>query len=67
MSQTRTYGPIVEQDVPSIIRLIHHAFAATPDVEEKWIRPTGLENFRGVREPGEYRGSLACIYILTIN
>ena len=52
MSESRTYGPVGEQDVPSIVRLIHHAFASTPDAEEKWIRPTGLENFRGVREPG---------------
>lgn len=46
----RVYGPASEDDVPSLVRLIHHAFASTPDAEEKWIRPSGIDNFRGVRE-----------------
>jgi len=46
----RTYGPVVEADVPALVRLMHHAFAATPETEQKCIRPAGLENFRVVRE-----------------
>jgi predicted acetyltransferase len=49
-SSSRTYGSIGEQDVPSILRLVHHAFATPPDAEEKWIRPAGLQHFRAVRE-----------------
>jgi predicted acetyltransferase len=49
-ASSRVFGPVVEHDVPTLVRLIHHAFASTPDAEEKWIRPSGLDNFRGVRE-----------------
>jgi predicted acetyltransferase len=28
---------------------MHHAFASTPETEQKWIRPSGLANFRVVR------------------
>jgi predicted acetyltransferase len=58
---SRVFGPIVEQDVPTLVRLIHHAFASTPDAEEKWIRPSGLDNFRGVRE--RERGPLSSCYL----
>ncbi len=44
-----TYGPAAEPDVASLVRLIHHAFASTPDAEAKWIRPN-FEHFRVVRE-----------------
>lgn len=50
MSSTRVYGRATEADVPSLVRLVHHAFASTPDCEEEWIRPSGVDNFRGVRE-----------------
>jgi len=63
-ASSRVYGPVSDQDVPSLVRLIHHAFASTPDVEEKWIRPTGLDNFRGVRE--QARGPLSSC-LLRIN
>ncbi len=46
----RVYGPASDQDVPSLVRLMHHAFGSTTDVDEKWIRPSGIDNFRGVRE-----------------
>src|ERR1043166_7061219 len=60
MSATRVYGPIGESDVATIVRLYHHAFASTPDAEQKWIRPAGLENFRGVRE-SEKQHPCACL------
>ncbi len=57
-ASSRAFGPVGEHDVPTLVRLIHHA--STSDSEEKWIRPSGLDNFRGVRE-GE-RGALsACL------
>jgi predicted acetyltransferase len=43
------YGPAREADVPALVRLIHHAFASTPEVEAQWIRPW-FENFRCVRD-----------------
>jgi predicted acetyltransferase len=49
-SDSRVYVSIQESDVPTLVRLVHHAFATTPEAEEKWIRPSGLENFRGMRE-----------------
>jgi predicted acetyltransferase len=54
-----TYGPAGEADVEALVRLIHHAFASTPDAEAKWIRPN-LANFRVVRERASEPAS-ACL------
>lgn len=54
---SRVYAPITEQDVPAVMRLVHHAFASSPESEEQWLRPAGLDNFRGVRE--SERGQLS--------
>lgn len=49
----RTYATAAEPDVPALVRLMRLAFAAGPESEQGWIRPSGLENFRVVRDgPG---------------
>ncbi|HMN41585.1 MAG TPA: GNAT family N-acetyltransferase [Phycisphaerales bacterium] len=46
---TPMYGPARESDMPALVRLMHHAFASTPEVETQWLRPN-FEHFRVVRD-----------------
>lgn len=43
---TSHFGPIADADVPHLARILHHAFASTPESCEKWMRDAGLEHFR---------------------
>lgn len=48
----RAYEVLRDELVPSIGRLITHAFAGTAEASEQWIREAGVEQFRVVREKG---------------
>lgn len=46
----REFGPMIESDIEAVSRLIHHAFAGPLEGAEKWIRESGFEHVRVVRE-----------------
>ena len=48
--QQRSYAAATPADIPTLKRLIHHAFSTPAEAADKWIEKTGVGEFRMVRD-----------------
>lgn len=60
MSSTHLFGPVSESDLPTLTRIMHHAFGSSAESCEKWLKNAGFEHLRAMRagSGGPIRGSL---------